>query len=136
VKAKGPTLCPSGTCEDGAKLLGFIQGDGTVGYFGDPLEIDQEFVDRAHLGRTPERRFRFATSCAEAGCRQWTGSRCGVIDRVQEELGESPQDASLPRCGIRAHCRWFGQNGPSACAVCPLVVTDTRDLADGAETGT
>ncbi|MCQ8774313.1 hypothetical protein [Streptomyces telluris] len=31
-------------------------------------------------------------------------------------------DKTPPRCGIRAACRWFAQDGPRACGVCPLVV--------------
>ncbi|MFL5338447.1 MAG: hypothetical protein ACJ8H8_36130 [Geminicoccaceae bacterium] len=129
----GPALCPSGKCEPGAKLLGLVQQDGTIGYLGDPLEIDAEFVDRANQGRTPERRFRFVNPCAECGCRQWTGTRCGVIDRTLEELaGDETQ--SLPRCGIRPHCRWFRQNGADACRVCSLVITDTRQPDQVGET--
>jgi hypothetical protein len=125
-------LCPSGKCEPGAKLLGIIQADGTVGYLGDPIEIDGDFSDRAHRGRTPERRFRFVNPCAECGCRQWTGTRCGVIDKVLTEL-EGSETEQLPKCGIRPHCRWFKQNGAAACAVCSLVITDTRDSAQLAD---
>jgi len=109
-------------------LLGLVQQDGTIGYLGDPLEIDAEFVDRASQGRTPERRFRFVNPCAECGCRQWTGTRCGVIDRTMEQLAGGETE-NLPRCGIRPHCRWFRQNGADACRVCSLVITDTREPA-------
>lgn len=121
-----PVLCPSGRCEDGAMLLGIVQSDGRVGYLGAPIEIDQEFVAKASAGRTPERRFRFGTRCLRSGCRQWTGSRCGVIDEVVAMVPEEEKVAALPACGIRPQCRWFGQRGAEACAVCPLVITDTR----------
>ena len=123
-----PALCPSGRCEPGAKLLGLVQEDGTIGYLGEPLEIDSEFVERASKRGTPERRFRFVNPCAECGCRQWTGTRCGVIDGTIPELTGSETE-TLPRCGIRPRCRWFRQSGAAACRICSLVVTETREHA-------
>jgi hypothetical protein len=108
--------------------MGIVQADGRIGYLGNPLDVDDEFVKRAHEGRTPERRFRFVNRCAESGCHQWTGTRCGVIDKVMKEL-EGHEAEALPKCGIRPHCRWFAQNGAAACSVCALVVTDTRDTS-------
>lgn len=131
-------LCPSAQCEDGAILLGVVGSDGLVGYVRPQLRIDEGFVREAHRGRAPERRFRFAQSCVEARCEQWTGSRCGVIDEVVDEVGGNPTGAGpvereapqpvalLPRCTIRSRCRWFHQSGATACAVCPLVITDLR----------
>jgi hypothetical protein len=113
-------------------LLGVVGVDGTVGYVRPPAVIDQAFVTEAARRGDPERRFRFAQPCIEAECRQWTGSRCGVIERVLEATVEAaaiPQSRALPACGIRPVCRWFAQEGASACAVCPLVVTDLRPRA-------
>lgn len=126
------TLCPSARCEDGAILLGVIQPNGQVAYFGHSigegaLVVDEEFAERARRGRAPEKRFRFASACVECGCKQWTGTRCGVIDRVLDLAEEEDATAALPRCGIRPRCRWFQQSGPDACAVCPLIVTDTTE---------
>jgi len=117
-------LCPSARCEDEALLLGVVQEDGQIGFLGNPIEIDAEFVARARTGRAPERRFRFATGCVEGACRQWTGTRCGVIDGVLERLALN-DGRPVPRCGIRAHCRWYRQSGLDACHACPLIVTDT-----------
>ncbi len=102
--------------------------DGVVGYVTPQMRIDLEFVNQAHQGRVPEKRFRFSQPCVEDGCRHWTGTHCGVIQRVLKEteatrLGETSSE-SLPKCSIRAHCRWFGQEGPAACQVCPYVITD------------
>jgi hypothetical protein len=121
--------CPSSSCEPGAKLIGVVNADGTVGYVSPPLEIDVDFVERARQGRTPEKRFRFASPCVEARCAQWTGSRCGVIDTVLSTPDRPPVPERLPRCGIRSSCRWYAQSGAEACAVCPLVVTDLREPA-------
>jgi hypothetical protein len=135
VKLSGPStasshqkeqFCPSARCEDGAVLLGIVGADGRVGYVTPRMTVDAEFVREARSGRTPETRFRFAQPCIEGRCAQWTGSRCGLIDQALE----SPEAAgttewaqgTLPECVIRSSCRWFGQAGAKACAVCPLVV--------------
>jgi hypothetical protein len=124
-------LCPSARCAPGATLLGIVGPRGVVGYVRPQIEIDDRFVETAAQGRTPEKRFRFASTCVEGGCVQWTGSRCGVIDEVLElqEQGDLPVAAELPACTIRRDCRWYAQAGRRACSACPFVVTDT--LADG-----
>jgi hypothetical protein len=129
-------LCPSARCEPGATLLGVVNADGSVGYLTPAVRIDEEFVARARKGRPPERRFRFAAPCVESGCRQWTGSRCGVIDGILASPVEPAEPAAhdgLPHCAIRSACRWFHQSGPEACAACPLVITDTGTVTNGLE---
>lgn len=122
----GPVLCPSSRCTDGALLLGVVRRDGTVAFTPTPLRIDARFVEKAHEGRTPEARFRFAGPCQRARCQQWTGERCGVIDLVLDRAREAGVAGApaLPDCAIRPRCRWFGQQGADACLVCPLVVTE------------
>jgi hypothetical protein len=134
-------LCPNARCHDGAILLGIVLPDGRVAFAEGRTTVDREFVSIATTegSRAPERRFRFSSPCAQSGCRQWTGTRCGVIDSAIEEataqgplgpLGplsnDVPVDQELPACGIRADCRWFRQSGADACAVCELVITETR----------
>lgn len=99
--------------------------DGRVAFTSDRLEVDSQFVQAAATGRAAEKRFRFASNCVRSGCKQWTGSRCGVIDTVMAEATE--EQTTLPECSIRAECRWFLQSGNAACAVCPLVITDLRE---------
>ena len=130
-------LCPSSRCEPGALLLGLVLPDGRVAYASDRIAVDDEFVDIARQGRSPEQRFRFASPCVQSACRQWTGNRCGVIDEVLDQVNRkamSPEDDAadpvqmdLPPCSIRDDCRWWNQHGRSACEVCPLVITDSRD---------
>jgi hypothetical protein len=124
-------LCPSARCAPGATLLGIVGPRGVVGYVRPQIEVDDTFVERAAAGRTPEKRFRFASSCVQEACVQWTGSRCGVIDEVLElqEQGHVPVADELPACTIRRDCRWYAQAGKRACLACPFVVTDT--LPDG-----
>jgi hypothetical protein len=119
-------ICPSARCEEGAVLLGVIGPDGVVGYVTPQLTVDDDFVRHVRRGRTPEARFRFAQPCIEKKCMQWTGCRCGLIDKllnspaVAEIVGHSR--GPLPKCAIRPTCRWFAQAAAKACAVCPLIV--------------
>jgi len=109
--------------------VGVVMSDGRLAYATDRIEIDEEFARRAREGRSPERRFRFASPCVRGACSQWTGTRCGVIDSVLQALPTSDArfEGELPRCSIRPQCRWFSQTGAAACAVCPLVITDLSD---------
>lgn len=120
-------LCPSYNCRDGAILLGVVMRDGRVAFSSDRIVVNQEFVQIAREGRTPEKRFRFGGQCIQGGCNQWTGERCGVIDKVIETTNADAGDSNLPECSIRPECRWFYQRGAEACAICPDVITDLRE---------
>ena len=116
--------CPSARCTVGSRVMGVVQHDGTVAYLHKPIAVDADFVEIATRGRPPEERFRFADKCAEGGCSQWTGSRCGVSDRIVRHFADdATRSGKIPECGLRPTCRWFRQNGLDACTVCPLVTT-------------
>lgn len=128
----GRHTCPSAPCAPGSTILGVIGSDGRLRHIRTPMVVDADFVATAKARGAPEARMRFASTCEEAGCTQWTGSACGVIERVLDRLAEvgDPQAAEpLPPCPIRATCRWFDQRGEAACKACTLVVTDTATLA-------
>jgi hypothetical protein len=135
-------LCPSARCEEGAVLLGIVGEDGVIGYITPQVTIDSDFVREAHLGRMPEKRFRFSQMCVESNCLQWTGSRCGLIDRALEATQKANTVGAVagvpPKCSIRPRCRWFAQVGLEACAVCPLVITEVEpdDLSPVSAVGT
>ncbi len=119
-------LCPSSRCEEGARLLGIVQQDGTVAFTPDDIRVDTAFVQIARKGRKPEARFRFSSTCREKGCVQWTGERCSVVDLVLCEIAvaEIAMPTKVPNCSIRSNCRWFDQAGFTACRACQLVSTD------------
>jgi hypothetical protein len=110
-------------------------GDGRVAFAKDRIVIDAAFVEAAHEGRSPEKRFRFSGTCKKGGCVQWSGDRCGVIDRVLER---GQPAGALPECTIRPNCRWHLQSGDQACFACPEVMTDERpeNIAELAVTAT
>lgn len=120
-------LCPSHTCEKGAILLGVVMRDGQVAFSSDRIIVNEEFVQVARAGRAPEKRFRFGGQCVQSGCKQWTGTRCGVIDKITDSVEINVGNSNLPECSIRSGCRWFYQSGDKACAICPEVITDLRE---------
>ena len=124
MKDKDPILCPSSRCQKGAVLLGLVGPDGIVSYISEKMVVNQEFVQIARRGRTPEKRFRFAGKCVEGACKQWAGNECGVIDEVFNSLDVSGESVEIPNCSIRPQCRWYQQRGAAACSVCPFVITD------------
>ena len=130
IAAGGPATCPSGRCREGSVLLGIVGPDGRLGYVNPAMAVDAEFVERASKGRAPESRFRFAEPCVEDPCEQWAGDHCGLIDELLESRRGAALAATpvklLPRCSIRRSCRWYGQRGAAACAVCPIVVHTPR----------
>ncbi len=121
-------LCPSWKCEAGASLIGIVLADGTVAFSKDRIVIDAAFVELARQGRSPEKRFRFTSTCKRAACVQWTDGRCGIADVIIREHADRTagldEPFALPECSIRLHCRWHLQSGDAACRACPEVITD------------
>jgi hypothetical protein len=137
--ADGPTLCPSAPAAPGAALIGMVGEDSRVANLGRPLPVDAGFLNAARANGPPERRFRFSSPCVDAHCAQWNGRACGLIDLVVGHVmaaGALQVRESLPRCAIRAGCRWWRQRGAAACAVCPLIVTDAGGSEDAAAVST
>lgn len=118
--------CPSAKGKPGALLLAVINATGQADILEHPVPVTEEFIAKARQGRSPEQRFRFANKCVESGCLQWTGSRCGVIDKVIEELNHLESEGGLPICDLRPRCRWYNQSGADACRVCPFVITESE----------
>ena len=121
-------LCPSWKCEAGASLIGIVLADGTVAFSKDRIVIDAAFVEVARQGRSPEKRFRFSSTCKRAACVQWTDGKCGIADVIIREHADRTtgldEPFELPECSIRPHCRWHLQSGDAACRACPEVITD------------
>ena len=120
-------MCPSSKAQHGAKLLGVRQDDGKVAILPQPLAISSDFIEKANQSSKAEQKFRFTNKCVASGCTQWTGSRCGVADQIIGVMNELSVTDGIPVCAIRPSCRWFMQNGPDACKVCPYVITETTE---------
>ncbi|HTY85316.1 MAG TPA: hypothetical protein VMB19_13930 [Silvibacterium sp.] len=118
-------LCPSWKCESGASLIGIVLPNGTVAFSKERIVIDDAFVEVARQGRSPEKRFRFSSTCKRAACQQWADNRCGIADLiVGTHQNRTEESFELPECSIRPRCRWHLQRGDEACRACPEVITD------------
>jgi hypothetical protein len=106
-------------------VLGIILPDRTLAYADRRYRIDSTQAEKLRQGPlAAEKRYRFASSCAQSGCMQWSGGKCGVIEEVLDEARPNVHLRKLPECSIRSQCRWFSQRGEESCFVCPFVVTD------------
>lgn len=76
----------------------------------------------------PTEVFRFAGTCVEQQCVHFDGTNCRLAQRVVEGLSEVTD--TLPPCRIRQSCRWWLQEGKSACLRCPQVVTDNYNPSE------
>jgi hypothetical protein len=119
--------CPSGMSDRPESIvLGVRSGeDGGIVYLADPVPA-AEVMDLVPEGIEPRRILRFASHC-ESSCANRLGDACGLVDRIVAVPGP-PQATVVPRCHLRAHCKWWQQVGVDACHRCPAVSTLT--LAD------
>lgn len=139
VSDKNLVFCPSAQPELGrSMLIGVVDKsrDGDfVSYLPKPAAItDGTIVAFTGSPIQATQLFRFAAPCEKSGCRNWSGSSCGVAQRVVQILPAVVN--ALPDCKLRPSCRWFRQEGQPACLRCPQIVTDDPDfeaaLAHGA----
>lgn len=123
----GTTWCPSGLPDrPESVVLGVRSGeDGSVGYLAEPLPA-ADVIGLVPEGIEPRRILRFASHCEES-CRQRVGSECGLVNRIVL-ASPAPTAAAVPRCHLRARCKWWQQIGVDACHRCPAVASLT--LAD------
>jgi len=123
-KAKEEPLCPSAQPEmANSVVFGIVGGTATeprVGYLVEPQPTTAEMLELAKPAE-PTEVFRFAAPCAGHSCRHYDGSRCRLASRTVQQLGTVVD--SLPPCRIRPQCRWWLQEGKSACLRCPQITT-------------
>ncbi len=120
-------MCPSTPVDNATVFLGMISTDHRVAYVTPAIPMSPEEIAELPTapGATPESQYRFAGPCVESGCGHWSGSHCGLGERIAARHTEVPGDERpLPRCAIRARCRWYAEQGGDACVVCQFVVTD------------
>jgi hypothetical protein len=86
-------------------------------------ELPSEYLTRlSGTEITPEEVFRIAAPCEENSCQHFDGRNCRLATRIVDRLPSVAED--LPPCAIRRSCRWWQQEGRSACLRCPQVITD------------
>jgi len=121
-------LCPSAQCKEKSIILGRVQKNGHIAFLSEKIEVDKTFVEIAHLGHKPEKKFRFADDCMTSNCKFWHSGKCNVIDILMIIFASKQNDdqpmKELPNCSIRSECRWYKQVGEKACKICPKIITD------------
>ena len=124
-------LCPSAQPGmTGLRLLGVIEStpDGSrVAYLNEDVPVTDELLGQSG-SLPPTRIFRLAANCEERRCTHFSNERCNLVTRIVNIL--PPVVDGLPVCLIRSTCRWYLQEGHSACLRCPQVVTELADPTD------
>lgn len=117
--------CPSGDPNAPETVVLGVQSyeRGEVTYLAQPIPA-AEALSLVPEGIAPSRILRFASHC-DAKCSNRVGDDCGLINRmlaIPVAAAESGE-AAVPRCHLRAHCKWWEQVGTQACLRCPAVST-------------
>jgi hypothetical protein len=125
-------LCPSAQPDQpGARVFGVQTVTAgqkrRVAYLTKSLPVTPDVLALSGEAGAPEV-LRIAAPCMRGGCTHYEGGGCTLGQRVAQML--DPVVGSLPRCAIRPDCRWFHEQGPSACVRCPQIVTNAREGSD------
>lgn len=117
--------CPSAQPDmPGSLVLGVVLGTPDEPRMT-PLErlqpVTPELLQMAAPVR-PTQVFRFAAPCAGTKCHHFDGTKCQLATRIVQLLPEAT--TALPTCHLRPDCRWWKQEGKSACMRCPQVITE------------
>ncbi len=140
MKSQAPALCPSAQPDiEGALAFGVVD-HGTAGpdvvWIEHPVAVTPELLEMTGTV-SPTQVFRFAAKCQESACSHFDGADCGLVTRLVAKL--DPVAAKPPPCFIRPDCRWYRQEGVSACQRCPQIVTEYAEpsavLAEAARPG-
>lgn len=121
---KSVPVCPS--AQPGMKdsvifaIVGGTAKEPRVKYLPAPRPATKDLVKLAGPMH-PTEVFRFAAPCAGSACRHYDGSACQLAARAAAKLEVAVQ--SLPSCPLRPKCRWWLQEGKSACLRCPQIAT-------------
>ncbi len=124
-KSPKQPLCPSAQPDtDDAVLFGIVEGDvlaPQVTYLSQPQSITDK-TNQISNPVKPTEMFRIAASCETQKCQHFDGANCRLAMRIVDRLPKVVD--TLPVCAIRSSCRWWQQEGKSACLRCPQVATE------------
>ena len=117
------TLCPSSQPDkNDALVFGIVEGtveSPKISYLKRSQPI-KEITPSIEV--KPTEMLRIASSCQEKGCSHFDGTDCRLAAKIVERLPAVTE--ALPPCQIRSDCRWWKQEGKSACLRCPQLVTE------------
>ncbi|HEV2636784.1 MAG TPA: hypothetical protein VGX23_16650 [Actinocrinis sp.] len=115
--------CPSGDPNLPETVVLGVQDyeRGEVTYLADPIPA-AEALSMVPEGVPPTRILRFASHCSSA-CGHRDGPDCTLIQRIMAVPPKESTPTAVPRCHLRAQCKWWDQVGMEACLRCPAVST-------------
>ncbi len=121
-------MCPAASAEFASTVLGFrTVGCETVKFLDAPID----YPDTLRASMTDEEiesRMRMAGRCVKGACPHWMGS-C-ALGHVVAEVG-----VNIPtkqQCTISRNCRWYLENGSSACGPCSGILNiSMKEATDG-----
>ena len=125
--AADPTvLCPSALPHmDGARVFAVVGGTveaPRADYLEHAVPLTDGMRALAHPV-DPAEVYRVASPCVEGACQHFDGGE-HICRLARKTAALAPIVVErLPRCAIRATCRWWKQEGVSACRRCPQVAT-------------
>ena len=118
-----PLWCPSARPDDSSVVFAVRVADPAragVRYLDRVVPTTAELLALADP-IDPREVFRFGAPCVEHACAHFDGSRCTLVRRLVEAT--PPAVTRLPPCRLRPKCRWFAEEGVSACHRCPVILT-------------
>jgi hypothetical protein len=127
-KKQDEKLCPNALPVVGGLIIGVVNEQDEVTLLPQPEVIDKEFYDTVIQNTGMDVQFRFSKPCIQGKCGHWTGHSCNVPGRVMQRVeARMVAEGTLPLCEIRPSCRWYTQEGPAACHICPIVINFKRE---------
>jgi hypothetical protein len=124
-------LCPSARPETpNSAVFGIIGGSieqPDVQYLQESQPVTEELMALANPV-APTEVFRIAATCETSKCQHFDGQDCKLAQRVVDRLPTVTEQ--LPPCAIRRDCRWFQQEGKTACFRCPQIITDYANASE------
>jgi hypothetical protein len=100
-----------------------------VVYLSTPVPLTDEIAATLN-GVSAGEVLRVAAPCQENECPHFRDSNCTLITKIVLAVPEPATGTALPRCYLRARCRWWKQEKAAACSRCPLIVTENPDVTD------
>src|ERR1700682_156911 len=115
-RAQQPLKCPSAQPGMGdVQILGVFSRDAEeprLAYLDEAMPATPDTLELA-APLDVSQVFRLSARCEEKKCTHFDGSHCQLAVRIARMLPEVVDH--LPACTIRPDCRWFRQEGRSAC---------------------
>jgi hypothetical protein len=117
-------LCPSAQPDwPTARIIGVVGGtpeQAQIAFLDEPAPPNETLLALAEPLH-PTEVFRFTAPCAAAACNHFGEGRCRLASKIVRLFPEVTSE--LPHCAIRPQCRWWNQEGLTACRRCPQIVT-------------